>query len=244
MKVLIVDDEPLARQRAIRLMQTLDDIEIVGEAANAEQAIVEIDRLEPDALLLDIAMPGMSGIELAQRLAERESSPAIVFCTAYDEYAIAAFDAQAVGYLLKPIQRDKLTAVFGRLSRLNAAQIAALTALAPAAQRTQLASNGPQGVSLLPIAVVRYFHADNKYVSAVHPGGALLIDDSLRDLEEEFSGQFIRVHRNALVALKYIQGIERQGVNSYRVLLQDIEQGPKISRRYLPAIRARLANGI
>ena len=244
MKVLIVDDEPLARQRAARLLQELGGIELVGEAANAEQALAEIERLQPDALLLDIAMPGISGIDLAQQLAERESSPAIVFCTAYDEYALAAFDAQAVAYLLKPIQREKLAAVFSRLTRLNKAQIAALADLDTPAQRSQLSSSGPQGISVLPVSAVRYFHADNKYVSAVHPDGELLIDDSLRDLEQEFASQFLRIHRNALVALQYLQGIERHGVAAYRVKLQGVAVGPQISRRYLPALRARLSKGI
>lgn len=244
MKVLIVDDEPLARQRAARLLQELDGIEIIAEAANAEAALAEIEQHQPDALLLDIAMPGMSGIELARILAERESSPAIVFCTAYDEYAIAAFDAQAVGYLLKPIQREKLAAVFGRLSRLNKAQIAALAELEPPTQRRQLSSSGPQGISLLPVSAVRYFYADHKYVSAVHPDGELLIDDSLRELEQEFAAQFVRIHRNALVALAYVQGIERHGVASYRVKLQGLADGPQISRRYLPAVRALLAKGM
>lgn len=244
MKVLIVDDEPLARQRAARLLQELDGIEIIAEAANAEAALAEIEQHQPDALLLDIAMPGMSGIELARILAERESSPAIVFCTAYDEYAIAAFDAQAVGYLLKPIQREKLAAVFGRLSRLNKAQIAALAELESPAQRRQLSSSGPQGISLLPVSAVRYFYADHKYVSAVHPDGELLIDDSLRELEQEFAAQFVRIHRNALVALAYVQGIERHGVAGYRVKLQGLADGPQISRRYLPAVRALLAKGM
>ena len=240
MKVLIVDDEPLARQRAARLLQELDGIEIIAEVANAEAALAEIEQHQPD----DIAMPGMSGIELARILAERESSPAIVFCTAYDEYAIAAFDAQAVGYLLKPIQREKLAAVFGRLSRLNKAQIAALAALEAPTQRRQLSSSGPQGISLLPVSAVRYFYADHKYVSAVHPDGELLIDDSLRELEQEFAAQFVRIHRNALVALAYVQGIERQGVAGYRVKLQGLADGPQISRRYLPAVRALLAKGM
>tara|TARA_R110001592_G_scaffold1874_4_gene11368 strand:- start:12179 stop:12913 length:735 start_codon:yes stop_codon:yes gene_type:complete len=243
-KVLIVDDEPLARDRAARLLTQLGNIELLGEAANAEQALAEIARSQPDVLLLDISMPGKSGIELARELAERESSPAIVFCTAYDEYAIAAFDAQAVGYLLKPIQRDKLAAVFGRLSRLNKAQITALAELEAPAQRSQLSSTGPQGISLLAVSAVRYFHADHKYVCAVHPGGELLIDDSLRELEQEFASQFLRIHRNALVALQYLQGIERHGVTGYRVKLQGVAEGPQISRRYLPVVRARLAKGV
>ncbi|WP_269618858.1 LytR/AlgR family response regulator transcription factor [Zhongshania sp. BJYM1] len=244
MKVLIVDDEPLARQRAARLLKEIDGVDVLVEAANAEEALAEITRSQPDVLLLDISMPGKSGIELARELAERNSSPAVVFCTAYDEYAIAAFEAQAVGYLLKPIERDKLAAVFGRLSRLNKAQIAALTALEAPVQRSQLSSSGPQGVRLLPVAEVRYFHADNKYVSAVSLDGELLIDDSLRELEQEFANQFVRIHRNALVALQYLQGIERHGVTGYRVKLQGLALGPQISRRYLPAVRARLAKGI
>ena len=115
MRVLLVDDEPLARQRAARLLAELDDIVVVGEAANAEQALSEFERCSPDVLLLDISMPCMSGIVLANRLGEYEPAPAVVFCTAYDEYAVAAFATHAFGYSLKLIQRDKLAAVFSRL---------------------------------------------------------------------------------------------------------------------------------
>ncbi len=244
MRVLLVDDEPLARQRAARLLAELDNITVVGEAANAEQALSEFERSSPDVVLLDISMPGMSGIELAERLSEYEPSPAVVFCTAYDEYAIAAFESHAMGYLLKPIQRDKLAAVFSRLARLNQAQLSALAELTVNDERNearqQLCANSPQGMSLLPISAVRYFYADNKYVSAVHPEGELLLDESLKELEDEFAEQFVRIHRNALVALAYLQGIERAGIGAYRVRLQDIEEGPQISRRHLPALRARL----
>ena len=244
MRVLLVDDEPLARQRAARLLAELDNITVVGEAANAEQALSEFERSSPDVVLLDISMPGMSGIELAERLSEYEPAPAVVFCTAYDEYAIAAFESHAMGYLLKPIQRDKLAAVFSRLARLNQAQLSALAELTVNDERNevrqQLCANSPQGMSLLPISAVRYFYADNKYVSAVHPEGELLLDESLKELEDEFAEQFVRIHRNALVALAYLQGIERAGIGAYRVRLQGIEEGPQISRRHLPALRARL----
>jgi len=244
-KVLLVDDEPLARQRAARLLAELDNIAVVGEASNAEQAIREFERCRPDALLLDISMPGMNGIELAKRLGEYDPAPAVVFCTAYDEYAVAAFDTHALGYLLKPIQRDKLAAVFSRLSRLNQAQLSALAALSEdttsGGPRQQLCISSAQGMTLLPVSAVRYFYADNKYVSAVHPEGELLLDESLKELEDEFADQFIRVHRNALVALVYLQGIERVGVGGYRVRLQGMSDGPHISRRHLPAVRARLS---
>jgi two-component system response regulator AlgR len=243
-RVLLVDDEPLARQRAARLLAELDDIVVVGEAANAEQALSEFERCSPDVLLLDISMPGMSGIELAKRLGKYEPAPAVVFCTAYDEYAVAAFETHALGYLLKPIQRDKLAAVFSRLSRLNQAQLSALATMTAEdhdrGPRQQLCVNSAQGMSLLPVSAVRYFYADNKYVSAVHPEGELLLDESLKELEDEFSEQFVRVHRNALVSLTYLQGIERVGVAAYRVRLQGMAEGPQISRRHLPALRARL----
>ena len=244
MNVLLVDDEPLARQRAARLLAELENISVVGEAANAEQAFSEFERCRPDVLLLDISMPGMSGIELAKRLGEYNPAPAVVFCTAYDEYAVAAFETHAMGYLLKPIQRDKLAAVFSRLSRLNQAQLSALTEInaerSNSGPRQQLCANSPQGMSVLPLSAVRYFYADNKYVSAVHPEGELLLDESLKELEDEFAEQFVRVHRNALVSLTYLQGIERFGMGAYRVRLQGIEDGPQISRRHLSGLRARL----
>lgn len=243
MKVLLVDDEPLARQRAARLLAELDGIIVVGEAANADEALSEFQRCQPDVLLLDISMPGISGIELAKRLAEYNPAPAVVFCTAYDKYAVAAFETHALGYLLKPIQRDKLAAVFSRLSRLNQAQLSALNELGEEQSdgpRQQLCANSSQGINLLPLSAVRYFYADNKYVSAVHPEGELLLDESLKELEDEFAEQFVRVHRNALVSLAYLQGIERVGMGAYRVRLDGMADGPQISRRHLAALRARL----
>jgi two-component system response regulator AlgR len=191
MKVLLVDDESLARQRAARLL--------------AEQALFECQRCLPDVLLLDISMPGMNGIELARHLATFQPGPAIVFSTAYDEYAIAA-----------------------------------LACIDETTQRQQLCATSAQGVSLLPVTAVRYFYADQNYVTAVHPDGELIIDDSLRELELEFTQQFVRVHRNALIALNYVHGIERQGVSGYRVCIEGVSNGPKISRRHLPALRTRL----
>jgi two-component system response regulator AlgR len=195
-------------------------------------------------LLLDISMPGMSGIDLAEQLSNYNPAPAVVFCTAYDQYAIAAFESHAIGYLLKPIQRDKLATVFSRLARLNQAQLSALAEVNSAevvnTSRQQLCANSPHGINLLPVTAVRYFYADNKYVAAVHPEGELLLAESLKELEDEFADQFVRVHRNALVAWAYLQGIERAGIGTYRVRMQGIAEGPLISRRHLPGLRARL----
>jgi two-component system response regulator AlgR len=159
MKVLLVDDESLARQRAARLLAGLSDIEVVASAANAEQALFEYQPCPPDVLLLDISMPGMNGIELAWYLATFQPGLAIVFCNAYDEYAIAVFESHAVGYLLKPIQRDKLAALFSRLARLSQLQLAALACINETTQRQQLCATSAQGVSLLPGTAVLYFYA-------------------------------------------------------------------------------------
>jgi two-component system response regulator AlgR len=126
----------------------------------------------------------------------------------------------------------------------NKSSITALAELESPAQGCQLSSIGLQSISVLAVFAVQYLHADHKYFCAGHAGGELLIDDSLRELEQEFASQFLRIHRNALVALQYLQGIERHGVTGYRVKLKGVAEGPQISRRYLPVVRARLAKGI
>lgn len=242
MRVLVVDDEPLARQRLARLLAVHPEVEVVGEAGNGEEALALYQQRGADLLLLDIAMPGMDGISLARRLARLQPAPAVVFCTAYDEHAIAAFEARAVAYLLKPISAQRLQEVLANAGRLNQAQLSAMENVSPPTGRQQLSVRGPQGLSLLPVASVRYFIADQKYVTAVHPGGSVLLDESLKELETEFAGQLMRVHRNALVARRHLCGLQRSGPGSYRVLLQDIERGPLVSRRHLAAVRASLAD--
>jgi two-component system response regulator AlgR len=145
LKALIVDDEPLARARLGALLRELNQVEVVGEATDAREALALLDKLSPDILYLDVRMPGMSGLELAQHLARLPDPPAIVFITAHDEHAMEAFEAEAVGYLLKPVRKEKLAAATERAERLSARQLAVVAAPEP---RTHLPVRNRAGLRL------------------------------------------------------------------------------------------------
>ena len=243
MKVLIVDDEPLGRMRLRRLLGSLADVHVAGEADNGEQALAAVDALQPDVVLMDIRMPGLDGLSAARQLAERAEAPKVIFCSAYDEYAIEAFEANAIGYLLKPVNQDKLALALAKAQRLSRPQVTALVehTPTPGAPRSQLAAKSRRGIELLPFAQARYFIADHKYVTVYHTGGELLLDDTLKELEDEFGNRLLRVHRNALVVLEHIQGLERVELGQYRVRLHGLVHGPMVSRRHLPDVRKLLA---
>lgn len=235
MNVLIVDDEPLARERLQRLVGELPAVTVAGTAANGDEALERVRALRPQVVLLDIRMPGRDGLSVARELAGWPEPPAVIFCTAYDDYAIEAFDANAIGYLLKPVAREKLAQALQQARRLAPAELAALPG-----GRHHISARSRRGVELLPVGEVRYFVADHKYVTVVHPGGELLIDDTLKELEEEFGDRLLRVHRNALVALAHVQGLERVELGQYRVKLAGIEAGPLVSRRHLASVKRQL----
>lgn len=239
MKLLIVDDEPLARQRLCRMLRARGPGDEIREAADGVEALEQNARFEPDVVLLDIRMPGMDGIEAARHMAQAEHPPAIVFCTAYDEYAIAAFESRAVGYLLKPVQQEKLEAVLAAAAATTRYQ---LKALAEAAQQERrcLSSRSAGGTRLLAVAEVCALLADQKYVSAIHPGGSLLLDESLRELEEEFGARFLRVHRNALVARDKVRALHHAPGGEWVLELDGVDLRPVVSRRHLAEVRAAL----
>lgn len=239
MKLLVVDDEPLARQRLCRMLRARNPADDVREAVDGLEAL-ELNRLfEPDVVLLDIRMPGMDGIEAARHMGQAEHPPAIVFCTAYDEYAIAAFESRAVGYLLKPVQQEKLEAALAAAAATSRYQLRAL-AQASRQERRCLSSRSSSGTRLLEVAEVRVLLADQKYVSAIHPGGSLLLDESLRELEEEFGERFLRVHRNALVARAWVRALHREGAGEWALDLDGVDVRPVVSRRHLAEVRAAL----
>jgi len=239
MKLLVVDDEPLARQRLCRMLRARNPADDIREAVDGLEAL-ELNRLfEPDVVLLDIRMPGMDGIEAARHMGQAEHPPAIVFCTAYDEYAIAAFESRAVGYLLKPVQQEKLEAALAAAAATSRYQLRAL-AQASRQERRCLSSRSSSGTRLLEVAEVRVLLADQKYVSAIHPGGSLLLDESLRELEEEFGERFLRVHRNALVARAWVRALHRDGAAEWALDLDGVDVRPVVSRRHLAEVRAAL----
>jgi two-component system response regulator AlgR len=193
MKVLIVDDEKPARDRLRQLLQDFDEYEVVAEAGNGEEALRLAAESSPDIVLLDIRMPGLDGIEAAHHLNKLESPPAIVFATAYDEYAIDAFDARAIGYVLKPVRRERLASALQQAARLAAGTLAEVAAASHMeSRRKHVCSTSHGQLKLIPVEDVNYFQADQKYVCVHHGGGQDLIDDSLKSLEEEFGDDFVR----------------------------------------------------
>ncbi len=214
MKVLVVDDESLARERLLRLLSKLRPDTQCLEAAGGEEALELVKAHAPDLVLLDIRMPGKDGLEVAAQFDALDSPPAVIFCTAYDEYALAALRHQAVAYLLKPVRSEELAQAMDNAGRVNRVQLASLRDEQSVPQgaggvRTQVSSETHRGLETLPVDDVRCFLAEQKYVTAHSSQGQLLIPDTLKDLQQEFGEAFVRVHRNALVAKGYIIGMEK-----------------------------------
>lgn len=240
MRVLVCDDEALARERLARFLRDLDGYEVVGEAENGEDCLRQVSLLHPDIVLLDLRMPVMDGLVCAEALSQLPAPPAVIFCTAYDEHALAAFQVQAVGYLLKPVRKEQLVEALGRALRVNRAQIEAVKTSAEDARtngRSHITAKTHRGIELIPVDDVRYFLADQKYVTVRHGKGEVLIDETLKDLENEFGQRFIRIHRNALLALHYLDGLELVAPGQYQVRIKGIEERLVVSRRHLPELR-------
>jgi two-component system, LytTR family, response regulator AlgR len=239
LKVLIVDDEPPARERLRSLLAEIADVEVIGEAVSGQEALAHTHDLSPDVVLLDVRMPGMDGLEAARHLNVLEEPPAVIFTTAYDQYAVEAFEAHAVGYLLKPVRKEQLAASLARAGRLTRAQLQKLAAAGGEARRTHIAARRREGLRLIPIEEVQYFLADQKYTTVRHVNGESLIEDSLRLLESEFGHAFVRIHRNALVGVKYLERIERNADGQYFVHLRGCEAPLPVSRRMASELKER-----
>lgn len=240
MKVLICDDEALARERLARFVRDMEGYEVVGEAENGEDCLRQVDSLHPDVVLLDLRMPVMDGLACAEQLAQLPAPPAVIFCTAYDEHALAAFQVQAVGYLLKPVRKEQLAEALARATRVNKAQLEAVKQSTEDVRhngRSHITAKTHRGIELIPVEDVRYFLADQKYVTVRHSKGEVLIDETLKDLEAEFGKRFIRIHRNALLALHYLDGLELVAPGQYQVRIKGIEDRLVVSRRHLPELR-------
>ncbi len=242
MRVLISDDEPLARARLRALLEEIPGAEVAGEAGDGRATLLQWDRLRPEVVLLDIRMPGMDGLEAAAQLAREEQPPAVIFTTAYGDHALAAFEAQAVDYLLKPVRRERLAQALARAARLGGGQIQALRDAGGDRPRSHISARYREALRVVPVEDILYFRADHKYVCVRHREGELLIEESLRSLEQEFAGRFLRVHRNALVALAHVMGLERTSKGRHCLRLRGCQDALEVSRRHLGEIR-RLLRG-
>lgn len=241
MKVLVVDDESPARKRLKELLADIPGCEVAGEAANGREALQLWETRQPDVLLLDIRMPVMDGLEAARHLAGFDNPPAVIFTTAYDEFAVDAFDTHAIAYLLKPVRRERLADALARAGRLNRVQLTqAMTETKTPSVRQYISARLRERLHVVPVDQVQCFIAEQKYVTVCYIEGELLIDEALKDLETEFSESFMRVHRNALVALRHVQSLDKADGGRFFIRLHGREQRVEVSRRLVSEVRARL----
>lgn len=240
LKVLIVDDEPLARERLRTLLADLAlqlPSEVAGEAANGLEALAVLREQAVDVVLADIRMPGMDGIELASHLGRLEKPPSVIFTTAYDNYAVQAFDLNAVDYLLKPVRAQRLLSALQKVpaQRPDAAVLQGIGQELRGAGRTHLSSHERGRLLLVPIGEVLYFKADLKYVTARTVEREYLLDDALTHLESEFADRFMRLHRSVLVAKSALAGFEKAAGDDAEAygwaLLRGVPEKLPVSRR-------------
>ncbi len=247
LRILIVDDEPLARLRLRNLLAELAAPlpQPVAEAADADAALAALARPGIDLVLLDIGLPGRDGLKVAELLRRLPQPPSLVFVTAHGEHALRAFDLDAVDYLTKPVRRDRLQAALMRVRQRRAA-----AAGAPADPGPMLVVSDRGRMLRVPAAEVLYLKAELKYVTLVSRQGQWLLDESLADLEQRLGAGFLRVHRNAVVALSAVRALERADHDGGPLSAEAAENWVlrlvngdtlAVSRRQLAAVRDALA---
>ena len=241
MRVVIVDDEALARERLRRLLAEFPGYEVVGEAGDGEQALALIRAQNPDLVLLDIRMPGTDGLQVARQLSEEKTPPAVIFTTAFSEHALSAFDASATAYLLKPIRKEKLREALQRARRPSrATQLTVERTDAARPKREFVLATTREGLVRVPADDIVYFLADQKYTTVHHLHGEVLIEESLKTLEQDFAPWFLRIHRKALVATRFILSLERGKTDDdehHLVRLRHASEPLPVSRRRLAEVR-------
>ncbi|MDR2787057.1 MAG: response regulator [Candidatus Accumulibacter sp.] len=244
LSVMIVDDEAPARAR---LRDLLADVAaeapnvLIAEAPDGRLAVEALKATVPDVMLVDIRMPGMDGIELAYHVAKLDEPPAIIFVTAYDDYAVRAFEIDAIDYLLKPVRAPRLAAALQKIRQGRRAAPRNFPELREGAPRTHLSCHERGRLLLIPVTDILYMKADFKYVTARTAEREYLLDESLTHLEQEFSERFIRLHRSVLVAREAIAGFEKctEGAETqWQALLRGAPDKLPVSRRQWPLVKS------
>jgi len=238
-KTILIDDEPLALKRLERLLQPYGDtIEIVGRAENGADAVALIDSLKPDLVFLDIQMPELTGFDVLERI---KYTPLVIFSTAYDQYALQAFDVNSIDYLLKPVDPERLKKAVNKLLRLSDAaagdlrdRIEKMLAAAPSATTKRIQVKLGDKVKLIAVSEIVYFRASDKYVEVHAHGKMHLITKSLTQLESELAtGEFVRVHRSVIINVNFVDEFEKDFGGGYIVRMKDAARTTlPVSRRY------------
>ena len=244
LRVLLVDDEPLARMRMRTLLSDCRAVpcQVVAEAANAVQTMEALHHGALDLILLDIHMPGVDGLTLARSLNELPEPPAIIFVTAHAEHAVQAFELEALDYLTKPVRLERLEAALLKVQRLHGLRGAAGAADSP----DVLVIQDRGRTERVPLAEILFFKAELKYITVRTEHRSYILDASLGDLETRFGHEFLRIHRNALVARRAIRALEKhhdplEG-DCWAVRLSAVAELLTVSRRQLAAVRDALSH--
>ncbi len=237
--ILIADDEAPARNRLKDLLSDIENVSVVAEAKNGKEALDFAIQQKPDVMLLDIRMPLMDGLEAAEHAQKLTPKPHIIFTTAYDTYAIKAFDLNAIDYLLKPIRLERLQTAIEKVKTIAPSALAVLKPLHKT--RSHLSIHERGSIVLIPIEEVIYCRAELKYVTIRTKEKEYLLEESLTHLEAEFGETFIRLHRNCLVAKQSISGYEKRGENTdnqqWHAILKGVPETIAVSRRQQHLIR-------
>ena len=236
MKVVIADDEPLARERLRALLAQEAAVEVVAEVGDGQAALEACAAHDADLVLLDIAMPGIDGLEVARHLAAFDPRPAVVFCTAYDAHALSAFDAAAVDYLVKPVRPERLHVALERARTFTLGR-GQSDGEGGVRARTHLCARLRGSLRLIPVEDIRYLQAEEKYVVVHHARGEDLIEESLKSLEQEFGERFMRIHRNCLVSRHELVELRRSHDGQVHAVLRHVPQPLEVSRRCVSQVR-------
>lgn len=242
MKILIADDEALARQRLKRILEEIDPtLDVYADANNGLEALEQCIQIQPNVALLDIRMPKMDGLQAAAEIIKAKLNTHVVFTTAYDQYALEAFDNNAIDYLLKPVKKERLTQSLERIKRLNEPPASPIFSAQPLQNpRQHLCAHTHTGLKVINVSDILFFKADNKYVEASTSNDSVLLDDSLKVLAEEFGDLFFRIHRNALVNINAIKAITKTSTGQPTLLLHGTDETLSISRRHQAELNKRL----
>jgi two-component system response regulator AlgR len=245
MRILVVDDEVPARDRLRRLLSDTDGVyRVAGEASDGSRALELCRSQQIDVVLMDVQTSGVDGLEVARELAVLEPPPAVILVTARKDCALEAYEHRVADYLVKPVRRERLMEALERVQTPTRPQCAALAEQSSGdGRRRQISAHYRGGVRSVRVEDILYLRAEHKYVTVRHTGGDLLVDESLRTLEQEFPDLFLRVHRNALVARDRIAGLERRPDGAVVLFLHDCEETLAVSRRHLPEVRRGLRDG-